>query len=180
MVPNVHCRVPLRAPISELNSWDFVHAKNGLTRPKRTTESKVRKYILILVLMRIAAFFCVRRYQNWIPEILNHQKMVSHAQIGLQRPEIAFSLLYRGKCNRVLPVLPRTVYKHSDQQQQQLISKTNKYNCFKSLGWPTMTFVWSLDFYQTHREASTTFLEVKWWRSACLEAIWGSTPVRFR
>ena len=97
IVPNAHCRVPLCAPISELKSWDFVHAKNGLTCPKQATGSKVRRNVLILVLMRIAAFFCVRRYQNWIPEILNYQKMVSHAQIGLQRPEIAFSLLYRGK-----------------------------------------------------------------------------------
>ena len=126
MVPNAHCRISLHALVSELNSWDFVHAKNGLTCPKRTTRSKVRKNVLIWFLMCIAAFHCAHRYQNWIPEILNHQKMVSHAQIGLQRLERAFSLLYRGKCNRVLPVLPRTVYKHSDQQQQQLISKTNR------------------------------------------------------
>ena len=60
-----------------------LHSQIGPQRPK--LEIRVLKWVIV----RVAAFRCVRRYQNRIPEVLNYQKLVSHAQIGLQRPEIA-------------------------------------------------------------------------------------------
>ena len=61
----------------------ILHSQIGPQRPK--LEIRVLKWVIV----RVAAFRCVRRYQNRIPEVLNYQKLVSHAQIGLQRPEIA-------------------------------------------------------------------------------------------
>ena len=53
-----------------------------------TTDTKDTKWVLKRVLVRIAAFYCARRPQIWIPEILKMQKMVSHVKIGPRTPEI--------------------------------------------------------------------------------------------
>ena len=79
--------------ISEMNSWDYLHAKNGITHTNRTTGSKVRSKCLEYVLVHNAAFCCKRRHQNWIPEILYMRKMVSHAQNGLLGAKLEFNVL---------------------------------------------------------------------------------------
>ena len=56
-----------------------------------TTDKKVRNGVLKWAIVRIAAFCWVNWCHNWNPEVLNHQKMVSHAQIGPGRAEIAQS-----------------------------------------------------------------------------------------
>ena len=48
-----------------------------------TTDTKDTKWVLV----RIAAFYCARRAQIWIPEIEYYQKVSSHAQIGPQGAE---------------------------------------------------------------------------------------------
>ena len=52
-----------------------------------TTDTKDTKWVLKRVLVRIAAFYCARRAQIWIPEIEYYQKVSSHAQIGPQGAE---------------------------------------------------------------------------------------------
>ena len=79
--------------ISEMNSWDYLHAKNGITHTNRTTGSKVRGKCLEYVLVRNAAFWCARWHQKWIPEILYMRKMVSHAQNGLLGAKLEFNVL---------------------------------------------------------------------------------------
>ena len=45
--------------------------------------------------MRIAAFCCASQYQNWIPEVLYYQKLVSHSQIGPESPKLETRVLKR-------------------------------------------------------------------------------------
>ena len=70
MGPSAHWRVPLRTPTSDLDSWDSVDAKNGLTHLDWTTDTRDTKCVLKWVPVRIAAFHCTSRPQIWIPEIL--------------------------------------------------------------------------------------------------------------
>ena len=56
--------------ISDLDSWDSVDAKNGVTCLDWTKDTRDTKGVLKWVLVRIATFYCARQYQIWIPEIL--------------------------------------------------------------------------------------------------------------
>ena len=67
---NAHCRVLLHKPTSDLHPSDSVDVKNGVTCPDWTKDTRDTKGVLKWVLVRIAAFCCMNRYQIWIPEIL--------------------------------------------------------------------------------------------------------------
>ena len=56
--------------ISDLDSWDSVDAKNGLTCQDWTKDTRDTEWVLKWVIVRIAAFCCARQPQIWIPEIL--------------------------------------------------------------------------------------------------------------
>ena len=71
---NAHCRVLLHKPISDLDSWDSVDAKNGVTCVDWTKDTRDTKGVLKWVLVRIA-------------EIEYYQKVSSHAQIWPQGAE---------------------------------------------------------------------------------------------
>ena len=83
----MHCHILLPTPIWYFDFWDSVDAKIGVTLKDWTTYTKVRVRILKWVIVRIATFFFAHRYQNRIPEVLNYQKLVSHAQIWPKRAE---------------------------------------------------------------------------------------------
>ena len=83
-LPNAHCRAIF---MSDLDSWDSVDAKNGLTHLDWTPDTRDTECVLKWVLARIAAFCCARRPQIWIPETEYYQKVSSHAQIGPQGAE---------------------------------------------------------------------------------------------
>ena len=61
MGPSAHCRVLWPYPTSDLDSWDRVHAKNGLTRLDRTQDSRDTDWVLKWVLVHIAPFCWVSR-----------------------------------------------------------------------------------------------------------------------
>ena len=84
---SVHCRVWLWDLISYLDSWDSVHAENGITCQDWTNSTRYTYWVLKRVLVRIAALCCARRPQIWIPETEYYQKVSSHAQIGPQGAE---------------------------------------------------------------------------------------------
>ena len=70
MGPIAHCRVLLRKPTSDLDSWDSVNAKNGLIQLDWTPDTRDTKCVLKWVLVRIAAICYAQRPQIWIREIL--------------------------------------------------------------------------------------------------------------
>ena len=84
MYLNALCRAIF---MSDLDSWDSVDAKNGLTHLDWTPDTRDTECVLKWVLARIAAFCCARRPQIWIPETEYYQKVSSHAQIGPQGAE---------------------------------------------------------------------------------------------
>ena len=84
MCLNVHCRAIF---MSDLDSWDSVDVKNGLTHLDWTPDTRDTKCVLKWVLVRIAAFCCARRPQLCNSEIEYYQKVSSHAQIGPQGAE---------------------------------------------------------------------------------------------
>ena len=84
MYLNAHCRAIF---MSDLDSWDSVDAKNGLTHLDWTPDTRDTKCVLKWVLVRIAAFCCAHWPQIWIPETEYYQKLSSHAQIGPQGAE---------------------------------------------------------------------------------------------
>ena len=84
MYLNAHCRAIF---MSDLDSWDSVDAKNGLTHLDWTTDTRDTKCVLKWVLVRIAAFCCAHGPQIWIPETEYYQKVASHAQIRPQGAE---------------------------------------------------------------------------------------------
>ena len=61
MGPSAHCRVLWPYPTSDLDSWDRVHAKNGLTHLDGTQDSRDTDWVLKWVLEHIAAFCWVSR-----------------------------------------------------------------------------------------------------------------------
>ena len=82
--------------ISDLDSWDSVDEKNGLTHLDWTPDTRDTKCVLKWVLVRIAAFCCARWPQIWIPETEYYQKVSSHAQIWPQGAEKQQSKVYVG------------------------------------------------------------------------------------
>ena len=84
---SAHCRVLLFTATSDLDSWDSVDAKNGLTCQDWTKDTRDTERVLKWVIVRIAAFCCAQQPQIWIPEIEYYQKMAWHAQIGPQGAE---------------------------------------------------------------------------------------------
>ena len=72
---------------SDLDSWDSVDAKNGLTHLDWTPDTRDTKCVLKWVLVRIAALCCATRPQIWIPQTEYYQKVSSHAQIWPQGAE---------------------------------------------------------------------------------------------
>ena len=82
------CHILLCTLMLELNSWDSVDAKNGLTCQDWTKDTRDTDQVLKSVLKHNAAFCCAHWCHNWIPEILQMQKMFWHVKIGLRTPEI--------------------------------------------------------------------------------------------
>ena len=78
MYLNAHCRTIF---MSDLDSWDSVNAKNGLTHLDWTPDTRDTKCVLKWVLARIDAFCCASWPQIWISEIEYYHKVSSHAHI---------------------------------------------------------------------------------------------------
>ena len=96
MYLNAHCRAIF---MSDLDSWDSVDAKNGLTHLDWTTDTRDTKCVLKWVLVRIAAFCCAHGPQIWIPETEYYQKVASHAQIrpqGAEKPLSKVNVVWWG------------------------------------------------------------------------------------
>ena len=70
--------------MSDLDSWDSVDAKNGLTHLDWTKDTRDTKCVLKWVIVRNAEFCYSSRPQIWIPTIDYYQIVVSHAQIWPQ------------------------------------------------------------------------------------------------
>ena len=58
---SAHCRVLLRTATSDLDSWDSVDAKNGLTCQDWTKDTRDTEWVLKWVIVRIAAFCCTQQ-----------------------------------------------------------------------------------------------------------------------
>ena len=58
MGPSAHCRVLLHKLTSDLDSWNSVDAKNGVTCQDWTKDTRDTKWVLKWVLVGIAAFCC--------------------------------------------------------------------------------------------------------------------------
>ena len=67
----------------DLESWDSVDVKNGLTHLGHQRYNWVLKWVLV----RIAAFYCTRQCKIWNPETEYYQIVSSHAQIWPQGAE---------------------------------------------------------------------------------------------
>ena len=76
--------------MSDLDSWDSVDAKNGLTHLDWIPDTRNTKCVLKWVIVHIAAFCCANWLQIWIPETENYQKVSSYAIKNQQKARKAF------------------------------------------------------------------------------------------